>query len=109
MRTLLSGLAALILCPAEASGQESPFNPGRSVEEERHPKYRVERDRPPAPSETNSGDLWYAVPGVRPGGDLFGPVRDLILHPRELLDFGARRVPSYLPDRETAEFLRDRR
>jgi len=54
-------------------------------------------------------DLWYATPGVRPGGDLLKALWDLLRRPSDLLDFRARRVPSWLPDRETLEFLQSPR
>jgi hypothetical protein len=53
-------------------------------------------------------DLWYGTPGVRPGGDLLVPLFDLIRHPSGVLDFRPRQIPGYVPDRETAEFLRER-
>lgn len=56
-----------------------------------------------------SADLWYGTPGVRPGGDLIGPLIDLVRKPSGLLDFGPRRIRPWLPDRETSEFLRERR
>jgi hypothetical protein len=54
-------------------------------------------------------DLWYGTPGVRVGEDLLGPIMDLVRRPSSLLDFTPRKVKSYLTDRETLEFLRERR
>jgi len=51
-------------------------------------------------------DLWYGTPEVRPGGDLLGPLMDLVRRPSSLFDFTPRMVPPFLPDRETMEFLR---
>lgn len=91
-----------------------------SVQEERSPiLYSLQEETPRAPGrapepdlpstwEERSDDLWYGTPGVRPGGDLLGPMIDLVRKPWGLLDFSPRKVPSYLPDRESAEFLRER-
>ena len=63
----------------------------------------------PNARQERSDDLWYGTPGVRPGGDLLGPIIDLVRKPSSLFDFRLRKVPSYLPDRETAESFRERR
>jgi hypothetical protein len=54
-------------------------------------------------------DLWYGVPGIRPGGDLLVPIIDLVLRPSTLLDFRPRKIVPWLPDRDTSEFIRERR
>jgi hypothetical protein len=44
---------------------------------------------------------WYGTPGVRPGNDLIGPLRELIRRPEGLPDFRPRKVPGYVdPDLE---------
>jgi hypothetical protein len=107
-----SGVFAALMAfsPLEGWGQDRPLSQDRSLEEAR-PKVR-EADLQRLPSTKNedrSEDLWYGEPGICPGGDLLGPTMDLILHPSRLFDFSPRRVRRYLPDRETEEFLRDRR
>ena len=93
MRRMMILMAALLgLCPAFAPAQEEPRRDAATL---RGPDSGPRLD-------DRSPDLWYSVPGVRPGGDL-------LRKPSDLLDFTPRKVPGYLPDRETAEFLRDRR
>jgi hypothetical protein len=100
MRRVMILMAALLgLCPAFALAQEEPRRDTATL---RGPDSGPRLD-------DRSPDLWYGVPGVRPGGDLLRPILDLLRKPSDLLDFTPRKVPSYLPDRETAEFLRDRR
>lgn len=94
----------LAAVPFSAFPQEEPPSPGPASQEK---PVKAERELYRRPLEERSSDLWYGIPGVRPGGDLIGPIRDLIRDPSGLLDFRPRNVPSYLPDRETAEFLRD--
>jgi len=108
MRILAAfGVLALFGAPAFAAAQEEEMPSARSLEErlerarQDYFKLKLEEDR--------STDLWYGTPGVRPGGDLLGPIVDLVRKPSGLLDFRPRPVPRYLPDRETAEFLRERR
>ena len=82
---------------------------GSPQEERPRPPDRVPTPESPAPWDGRSDDLWYGASGVRPGGDLLEPLLDLVRKPSSLFDFRPRKVPSYLPDRETAEFLRERR
>ena len=94
MRTILIVMTMLL-----QSGQEKP---------PRVDSPAPERDlRRPTGERTD--DLWYGTPGVRPGGDLLIPLIDLVRNPSGLVDLKPRQVPSWLPDRETAEFLRERR
>jgi hypothetical protein len=111
MRNLLIALAVFMgSCPAEVWAQEDAPRPPRPFQEERRrdsdldrgPFYRIERG-------DLSPDLWYGTPRVRAGGDLLVPLIDLIRRPSSLLDFRPRNVPRVLPDRETVEFLRERR
>ena len=100
----------LALGPREVLGQADPIWQDRYLEE--GPEQDGEHDLKvlhPAQLEDRSGDWWYGESGVRPGGDLLEPVLDLIRRPSGLWDLRPRKVRSYLPDRETAEFLRDRR
>jgi hypothetical protein len=108
MRTLRAVLGVLVLCagPAFGVGQEEAAGAGSTGE--RLEKARQEYFSMKAEGE-RSPDLWYGTPGVRPGVDLLGPLRDLIRKPSGLLDFRPRKIESGLPDRETAEFLRERR
>ena len=109
MRTLIPALAAIALfgSPALALGQEEEASAPQSLEERlekaRKDYFAMKSDRDRSP------DLWYGTPGVRPGGDLIGPISDLLRRPSGLLDFRPRKVEPWLPDRETAEFLRERR
>jgi len=96
MRRMLMMAAIFGSLAAPASAQESDPDLVRELD------VRGER-------EDRSADLWYGTPGVRPGGDLLGPILELIRRPAGLLDFRPRTVPSYLPDRETAEAFRERR
>jgi len=103
MRFIFSAFVAIVLA-APIAAQEDSTPPPRSHQEK---PVKVPRDLDRTPTEQRTDDLWYGTPGVRPGGDLIGPVRDLIRKPSGLLDFRPRKVPSYLPDRETAEWLND--
>jgi len=109
MRTLCAMLGILALWggPAFGAGQEDEAS-ATGISEQRLEKARQDYFRMKAAAE-QSPDLWYGIPEVRPGGDLLGPIRDIIRKPSGLLDFRPRRVERYLPDRETAEFLRERR
>jgi hypothetical protein len=89
-----------------AFAQEDPPALGHSPQEK---PVRAERELYHKPLQERTSDLWYGIPGVRPGGDLIGPIRDLVRDPSGLKDLRPRKVQSYLPDRETAEFLRDPR
>ena len=89
-----------------AFAQEDPPPLGRSPQEK---PVKAERELYRRPLEERRSDLWYGIPGVRPGGDLIGPIRDLARKPSDLLDFRPRKVQSFLPDRETAEFLSEPR
>ena len=110
MEMMLIAAAAIAgICPVRGGLQEDWSPSLYSVQDETPPvPERVQRPDLPGPPE-GSADLWYGIPGVRPGGDLLGPILDLVRHPSGLLDFRPRNVPSYLLDRETAEFLRERR
>jgi hypothetical protein len=100
MNKVLIVLAALVVsCSAQVWAQEERR---RDIDLDRWNNQRIEW-------EDRSQDLWYGTPGVRVGGDLLVPLIDMIRRPSSLLDFRPRKVPSYLPDRETAEFLRERR
>jgi len=105
-------LAAAILasCPARVAAQEveSPILYSLQEETPRAPD-RVPEPELPGKQAERSDDLWYGTPGIRAGGDLLRPIIELLRRPSGLLDFKPRRVPSHLPDRETAEFLRERR
>ena len=98
MRTILMTMT-LFLAAAPAWAQDKP---------PRFDEPAKERDLR-RPTDERTDDLWYAAPGVRPGGDLLSPLVDLVRNPSGLLDLKPRKVRSWLPDRETAEFLRDRR
>ena len=101
------GAMALFACPTVASGQEDQAS-ASGWSEERLEKARKEYFKLKSGPE-RSPDLWYGTPGVRTGGDLIGPVSDLLRKPSGLVDFKPRKVEPWLPDRETAEFLRERR
>jgi len=105
MRNLLLALGALCLSavPSIAGAQDDDGSAARSLERARQDYFKLkgEKDRSP--------DLWYGIPDVRPGGDLLGPVVELVRSPSGLLDVKPRKVERWLPDRETAEFLRERR
>ena len=100
MRSILLAFAIVLAAPLAA--QEEPAPPARNHQEK---PARAPRDFMRTPTEERSTDLWYGTPGVQPGGDLIGPVRDLVRKPSGLLDFRPRKVQPFLPDRETAEFL----
>jgi len=101
------GIIALSGGPLFDAAPQAESSPPQSLEE------RLEKARKDyfdmKMKDDRSPDLWYGTPGVRPGGDLIGPVCDLIRKPSGLLDFKPRRIEPWLPDRETAEFLRERR
>jgi hypothetical protein len=109
MRYILVVLAVLTMVyrPAVARTQEE--GPSWADSQEQEKLQRAQRELLELRAEDKSPDLWYRTPGVRPGGDLLEPVMDLLRKPSGLLDFKPRKVQSWLPDRETAEFLRDRR
>lgn len=110
MRKMLSALAGFccFLVPLSGpSAQDEEAESRRTVEVER--RRQLEREMLDRRLPDRSGDLWYGTPGVRPGGDLLVPIRDLLRNPSSLLDFRPRKVASWLPDRETAEALRERR
>ena len=113
MRTLLvfgTLVSLLSRRPSESLAQEEKLSFSPSSHEFSGP----DQDRPwvgearrdPA---VGSRDLWYGTPGVRSGGDLLGPILELVKRPSGLLDLQPRKVSSDLPDQETAEFLRERR
>lgn len=53
--------------------------------------------------------LWYGTPGVEPGNDLIGPLRELIRRPEGLRDFRPRKIPGYVdPDLERFNRLYER-
>lgn len=53
--------------------------------------------------------LWYGTPGVRPGYDLIGPLRELNRRPEGLLDFRPRKDPGYVdPDLRRFDRLYER-
>jgi hypothetical protein len=110
MQRFLMVLAALAFVhgPAWARPQEDedPVDPCQELESFQKAQEDLRRLREPSEA---SPDLWYGTPDVRPGGDLLGPILDLVRNPSGLLDFKPRKVRSGLPDRETAEFLRERR
>ena len=93
----------LLLALGLLGGQEDDRSLEQRLERARQDYHRMKAEADPSP------DLWYGTPGVRPGGDLIGPIGDLIRRPSGLVDFKPRKVERYLPDRETAEFLRERR
>ena len=93
--------------------EESAFGPfvQRNVQRDDR-QADLERERPLGPPygrEDLPADLWYGTPEVRPGGDLLAPVIDLVLRPSSVLDFRPRKIVPWLPDRETSEFIRERR
>jgi hypothetical protein len=111
MRSVLIVAAAMLgSCPARVSAQEDGAPIPYSLQEDapRVPDMVREFDFR-SPRADRSADLWYGTPGVRPGGDLLGPILSLVRKPSGLLDFRPRNIPSWLPDRETAELLRERR
>ena len=115
MRHLLFVIATAVTAnPAGTRTQEeSAFGPylQRNVQRDDR-RADVERERPldsPYGREDLPSDLWYGTPGVRPGGDLLAPVIDLVLRPSSVLDFRPRKIVPWLPDRETSEFIRERR
>ena len=113
MRTHLLGIAVASVLgwrSAESTAQEGNVPVTRASQELPRPGHDRPENRETGPDTADrSADLWYGTPGVRPGGDLLGPILDLARRPSGLLDFRPRRVPPYLPDRDTAEFLRERR
>jgi hypothetical protein len=111
MNKLLIVLAAVVnSCPAQVWAQEEASrSPHSSQEELRRDVDLDRRNNLRIEWEDKSPDLWYGTPGVRAGGDLLVPLVDLIRRPSSLLDFRPRKVLRYLPDRDTAEFLRERR
>jgi hypothetical protein len=104
MRSLFCAfcMAILAAAPLAALGQEETAPPPRPYQER---PVKTPRDLVPPSSSERTDDLWYGTPGVRPGGDLIEPIRDLVRNPSGLLDFRPRKVQSFLPDRETSEFL----
>jgi len=111
MRPLLFVMATAVTAnPAGTRTQEeSAFGPYVQRDDRRAD---LERERPldsPYGREDLPADLWYGTPGVRPGGDLLVPVIDLVLRPSAILDFRPRKIVPWLPDRETSEFIRERR
>jgi hypothetical protein len=108
---LLIILATLVVsCPAQVWAQGEASHSPRSSQEERRRDFDLDRrNNQWIEWQETSPDLWYGTPGVRAGGDLLVPLIDLIRQPSGVLDFRPRKVLRYLPDRETAEFLRDRR
>jgi len=102
MRSILLAFGGIVLAALPMAAQEDPAPPARSQQEK---PARAPRDFMRTPSEERSTDLWYGTPGVQPGGDLIGPIRDIVRKPSSLLDFRPRKVQPFLPDRETAEFL----
>lgn len=101
------GLLALWGGPTFGAGQEDEAS-ATGLSEQRLEKARQDYFKMKAAAE-QTPDLWYGTPDVRPGGDLRGPLWDLIRRPSGLLDFRPRKVERYLPNPETAEFLRERR
>jgi len=111
MRPLLFVMATAVTAnPAGTwTQEESAFGPYVQRDDRRAD---LERERPldsPYGREDLPADLWYGTPGVRPGGDLLVPVIDLVLRPSAILDFRPRKIVPWLPDRETSEFIRERR
>ena len=45
------------------------------------------------PRDYGNPGLWYGTPGVMPGNDLIGPLRELNRDPHRLFDFRPRRLP----------------
>jgi hypothetical protein len=111
MKNVLILIVTLAIArPATAWAQEAAARSPSSQEEDHKRDLEIERRTHLwIEFEDRSGDLWYGTPGVRVGGDLLMPVIDLIRQPSNLLDFRPRSIPRYLPDRETMEFLRERR
>lgn len=111
MKNLPIVLAVFMLSyPGEAWAQEDAFPSPRRFQEER--RNNTDLDRGPIQRidwGDISPDLWFGTPRVRAGGDLLVPLIDLIRRPSSLLDFRPRNVPKDLPDRQTFEFLRERR
>jgi len=102
MRKLLTAMAAVgcMLFPLRSAlAQDEKPEAWRTAEQERI--RRMEWDALHRKLEDRSADLWYGTPGVRPGGDLLVPIRDLIRNPIGIFDFRPRKVASWLPDRET--------
>lgn len=61
------------------------------------------------PRDGGNPGLWYGTPGVEPGNDLIGPLRELRREPRGWRDFRPRRVPGYVdPDLERFNRLYER-
>lgn len=90
MNPILLAIALLIQEPGPRLQDDPTWEPAPAV----------------TPPEAMPRDLWYGTPGVRPGGDLFEPLIDLVRRPSNLLDFTPRKVKPFVPDRETMEFLR---
>jgi hypothetical protein len=111
MTRLLIALTTLVVsCPGRVRAQEDASHSPQSFQEERRRDSDLElQNNSRIEGEDRSPDLWYGTPGVRAGGDWLVPLIDLIRRPSSFLDFRPRKVPSYLPDLETAEFLRERR
>jgi hypothetical protein len=109
-RVVIVAAAILGACalPVFAQERETPIPYSLQEDAPRVPDLVRDLDFRNAPAD-RSGDLWYGTPEVRPGGDLLGPIVELIRRPAGLLDFRPRKVPRYLPDRETVEAFRERR
>lgn len=113
MRTLLViGTVASLLgwCLAESLAQEDKLPASLLSHEFSGP----DQDRPwdwEAGTDLTLGsrDLWYGTPGVCAGADLLGPILQMVKKPSGLLDFRPRRISTFFSDRDTAEFLRERR
>ena len=70
---------------------------------------KAQRDLDEIRLEIRLPERFAGSPGAGSGGDLFSSVLELFRQPSGLWDFKPRSIPRSIPDRETAEFLRDRR
>jgi hypothetical protein len=111
MKLLLFAVATAVTAPPVGTRvQEEPaFGPYVQRDDRRADLERERSLDSVYRREDLPADLWYGTPGVRPGGDLLVPVIDLVLRPSSILDFRPRKIVPWLPDRETSEFIRERR
>jgi len=107
MLIAMAGVGCLLFPFRSASAQDEKPEAWRAAEQERI--RMMEWESLHRKLEDRSPDLWYGTPGVRAGGDLLVPIRDLLRNPLSIFDFRPRKVASWLPDRETSECFREPR
>jgi len=111
MKHLLFVVAMAVTAnPAGTRAQEETVFAPYVQQDDRRTDFEWERSLDSAYGrEDLPADLWYGTPGIRPGGDLLVPIIDLVLRPSAILDFRPRKIVPWLPDRDTGEFIRERR